>query len=181
MDDADDLALKIKDAECADIIVTTGGASVGDHDLVRPAFEAAGATLQFYKIAMRPGKPTFFGSRQSPHGIQRIVGLPGNPLSAMIGARIFLVPLIAALLGRRNEPPTLQATLAVPLSSNGPREHYMRAIVDMSCSPPRVTPLASQDRSLVSILAAANALIVLPAYSPALTTGSPVTVMPLDF
>jgi molybdopterin molybdotransferase len=180
-DNADDLARKIKDADGCDIIVTTGGASVGDHDLVRPAFEAAGATLHFYKIAMRPGKPTFFGLLPTSSVTQRIVGLPGNPLSAMISARLFLVPLIAALLGRNNEPPKLQAIVTVPLNSNGPREHYMRATLDLSTSPPQVTPLASQDSSRVSILARANALIVLPAEAPALTAGSPVSVMQLDF
>ncbi|MBK9078152.1 MAG: molybdopterin molybdotransferase MoeA [Hyphomicrobium sp.] len=181
-DTAEDLALKISEAEDADIVVTTGGASVGDHDLVRPAFEAAGATLRFHKIAMRPGKPTFFGTRPLARGgTQRIVGLPGNPLSAMISARLFLVPLIAAMLGRRDAPSRLQATLSKPITATGPREHYMRAIVDTSVSPPQVAPLASQDSSLVSILAAANALIVLPANTPALAAGAPVSVMPLDF
>lgn len=180
-DNADDLAAKIKDADSADIFVTTGGASVGDHDLVRPALETAGATLHFYKIAMRPGKPIFFGTRQGSHGMQRIVGLPGNPLSAMIGARLFLVPLIAALLGRNTVTQEYSAALTQPISANGPRDHYMRAIIDTTVAPPRVTPLSSQDSSFVSALALANCLIINPANAPAHAAETDVRVMMLDF
>lgn len=181
MDTASDLANKIKEAEHADILVTIGGASVGDHDLVRPALKAAGAHLQFYKIAMRPGKPTFFGTRQGTSGIQRIVGLPGNPLSAMISARLFLVPLIAKMLNRTLPDMTHKAELTTGIPQNGIRDHYMRATIDWTVSPPRVTPLSSQDSSLVTILASANGLIIVPANSEALTAGTRVTVMPLDF
>ena len=180
-DTPEDLANKIKDAEGADILVTTGGASVGDHDLVRPALEAAGATLQFYKIAMRPGKPTFFGTRATTHGTQRIVGLPGNPIASMIGARVFLVPLIAAMLGRSTPVTTTTAVLAEPVTANGPRDHYMRGVVDMQCSPPRATAFAEQDSAQVAAFARANCLIVLPANAPALAAGAKVSVMLLDF
>jgi molybdopterin molybdotransferase len=180
-DNAGDLAVKLKDAESADIIVTTGGASVGDHDLVRPALEAAGVALQFYKIAMRPGKPMFFGTRTRPHGTQRIIGLPGNPVSAMIGARVFLVPLMAALLGRDAPRKIYDAELSQALAANGPRDHYMRAVLDTSTHPPRVTPLSNQDSSLVSALVEANALIIVAANTPAQKSGAHVTVMPLDF
>lgn len=181
MDTVSDLSSKIRDAEGADILVTIGGASVGDHDLVRPALEASGAHLQFYKIAMRPGKPTFFGTRQGTVGTQRIVGLPGNPLSAMISARLFLVPLIAKMLGRASPPATVTAELTTALPPNGIRDHYMRATLDTSVSPPRVTPLSNQDSSLVTILASANALIINPAKAPAVDAGAHVSVMPLDF
>ncbi len=180
-DDADDLALKINEARGADILVTIGGASVGDHDLVRPALEAAGAVLQFYKVAMRPGKPVFFGTRTTARGLQRILGLPGNPLSAMICARLFLVPLIAALLGRKDNLPMARAALTVPLARNGPRDHYMRAVLDRQALPPTVTPLASQDSSMISALAEANCLIVIAADAPAMAIGSDVNVMMLDF
>jgi molybdopterin molybdotransferase len=180
-DNAEDLAVKLKDAETADIIVTTGGASVGDHDLVRPALEAAGVTLQFYKIAMRPGKPMFFGTRTGPNGTQRILGLPGNPVSAMIGARVFLVPLIAALLGRDAPRNIHDAELSQAVAANGPRDHYMRAVLDTSTHPARVTPLSNQDSALVSALVEANALIIIPADAPAQKAGTRVTVMPLDF
>jgi molybdopterin molybdotransferase len=181
-DNVEDLATKLRDAETADILVTTGGASVGDHDLVRPALEAAGCKLHFYKIAMRPGKPMFFGTRPGPSGTQRILGLPGNPVSAMIGARVFLAPLIGALLGRPAPLDTLTATLAVPLEANGPRDHYMRATLEAAgSSQPRVTPFENQDSALVSTLAAANCLIINPANAPAQAAGQPVTVMRLDF
>ena len=181
MDTPGDLASKIKDAENADILVTIGGASVGDHDLVRPALEAAGAQLHFYKIAMRPGKPTFFGTRKGTSGVQRIVGLPGNPLSAMISARLFLVPLIAKMLNRTLPDMTLSAELTTDVPQNGIRDHYMRATIDWTVSPPRVTPLSSQDSSLVTVLASANALIIVPANSDAIAAGSRVNVMYLDF
>ncbi len=181
MDTAGDLARKIKDSDGADILVTIGGASVGDHDIVRPALEAAGAQLLFYKIAMRPGKPTFFGTRRDTSGTQRIIGLPGNPLSAMISARLFLVPLIAAMLGKKSQDKTLSAELTIAVPENGIRDHYMRATLDTTTSPPRVTPLGTQDSALVTILAAANALIIVPAGAPAQGAGSSVKVLPLDF
>jgi molybdopterin molybdotransferase len=180
-DNPADLAAKLMDAESANILVTIGGASVGDHDLVRPALEAAGAKLHFHKIAMRPGKPTFFGTRQGSNGTQRILGLPGNSLSAMIGARLFLVPLIASMLGRTAPTPHCEAELSGPLAANGPRDHYMRAVLDQTSHPPLVAPLANQDSALVSALVAANALIIIPANTPAQNTGARVNVMPLDF
>ncbi|MGL4395994.1 MAG: molybdopterin molybdotransferase MoeA, partial [Hyphomicrobium sp.] len=177
-DEPDDLARKFADAAGADILITTGGASVGDHDLVRPALEAAGAALEFYKIAMRPGKPMFFGRL----GPMRVLGLPGNPLSAMIGARVFLVPLIAALLGRAMPSSTVRAALASPVAANGPRDHYMRAtLAPKSSGALTVSPLPNQDSALVTALVAANCLAVLPANSPALAAGTEIDVLPLDF
>ena len=184
-DTHESLAQKISEATGqyggADILVTTGGASVGDHDLVRPALEAAGATLDFYKIAMRPGKPMFFGHLGGRLHSMRVLGLPGNPLSAMIGARVFLVPLIAKMLGRVHETPMIRAILTAPLSANGPRDHYMRATLDMSSTPPRVTALPNQDSALTTALAQADCLIVNPANGPALAAGAGVQVMLLDF
>ena len=176
-DDAQDLAQKIAESAGADILVTTGGASVGDYDLVRPALEAAGATLDFYKIAMRPGKPMFFGKRDG----MRILGLPGNPVSAMIGARVFLVPLIARLLGRPDTLHPIPANLSAPMTANGPRDHYMRGRLDTSVNPPRVTPLPNQDSALVAALSDADCLIVNPADTPALAEGAGVQVLLLDF
>jgi molybdopterin molybdotransferase len=176
-DTAEDLAQKFAEAEGADILITTGGASVGDHDLVRPTLEAQGAHLDFYKIAMRPGKPVFFGRKET----MRILGLPGNPLSAMIGARLFLIPLIAKMLGRADTLRPVTAHLAQAIPANGPRAHYMRARLDSAHVPPRASPLETQDSAFVSALTATDCLIIQPAGSPALPLGSAVDVLPLDF
>ena len=175
-DDAEDLAQKFAEANGADILVTTGGASVGDHDLVRPALEAAGATLDFYKIAMRPGKPMFFGKL----GGMRVLGLPGNPLSAMIGARVFLVPYRQDA-GPARSVEAVAARLAVALPANGPRDHYMRATLDVGAMPPRATPLDTQDSAFVTGLTRADCLLVIPANSAALAAGADVFVLLLDF
>ena len=176
-DTHESLAQKIAEAKGCDILVTTGGASVGDHDLVRPALEAAGAKLDFWKIAMRPGKPTFFGTL----GHMRVLGLPGNPLSAMLGARIFLVPLIAKMLGRADALQTFKAVLATDLAANGPRDHYMRASLDTSHMPPRVTLQAIQDSSLIKSFAEAQCLIVIAANAPAQNAGAEVMAMMMDY
>lgn len=176
-DDPLHLDLKLSEAIGADILVTIGGASVGDHDLVKPALEARGATLAFAKIAMRPGKPTLFGRM----GETRVLGLPGNPVSCLISARVFLVPLILALVGRADAAKPHTATLGESLPANGPRTHYMRALLDDGAMPPRVAPLPSQDSALLTTLARANALIIQPADGPAVPAGAPVEILRLDF
>jgi len=174
------LAQSLNGAEGADILVTIGGASVGDHDLVRPALEKAGAKLDFYKIAMRPGKPLFFGSRDVGGLQQRCLGLPGNPVSALICARVFLVPLVAQLLGRDVPLETTDVLLAVPIAANGPREHYMRARLDTSLSPPRVTPFDNQDSGLITALQSADCLIIVAADAAQQPAGTAVRVLKLD-
>lgn len=144
----------------ADIIVTTGGASVGDHDLVRPALAEAGATLDFWRIAMRPGKPLLAGRL----GGTIILGLPGNPVSAFVTAQLFLLPLIAHLGGAHAPiPRTERARLAAPLPAVGNRDDYVRA----TRAEGRVVPLPNQDSGALSMLAVADALIVRPAGFPA--------------
>ena len=178
-DTREDLAAHFARAEDADVLVTIGGASVGEHDLVAPVLEARGMTLSFWKIAMRPGKPLMFGRL----GGSRVLGLPGNPVSALICARLFLVPLIHRLLGRPEESARpLEARLAVALEPNGPRQHYMRAI-SKPCADglPQVTPVRSQDSSLLSPLAEADCLLIRPPHAPAAAAGSPVPILPLDF
>jgi molybdopterin molybdotransferase len=170
----------ISAADEADILVTSGGASVGDHDLVRPALEKAGAKLDFYKIAMRPGKPLFFGSRNPDGKRQYCVGLPGNPVSAMICARVFLVPLIGRLLGRETPFEAVEAVLTDAIPANGPREHYMRGELGVSTVPARVTAFKKQDSGLVKFLQRANCLVVIPANAPALDAGATVRVLKLD-
>jgi molybdopterin molybdotransferase len=174
------LAEFISAADDADVLVTSGGASVGDHDLVRPALEQAGAKLHFYKIAMRPGKPLFFGSRQIDGRRQYCLGLPGNPVSAMICARVFLVPLLRRLLGQETPYEALEAVLTDAVPANGPREHYMRGEVDVSSVPARVTAFKKQDSGLIKFLQRANCLIVIPPDTPALDAGATVKVLKLD-
>ena len=137
----------------ADIIVTTGGASVGDHDLVRPALAEAGAALDFWRIAMRPGKPLLAGKL----GGAIVLGLPGNPVSAFVTAHLFLLPLIAHLGGASAPFPAAEpASLAAALPPVGNRDDYVRATLAAG----RVTPLPNQDSGALSTLAIADALIV---------------------
>jgi molybdopterin molybdotransferase len=154
----------------ADIIVTTGGASVGDHDLVRPALAEAGAELDFWKIAMRPGKPLLAGRL----GNTIVLGLPGNPVSAFVTAKLFLLPLIAHLGGAAAPfPETEPAILDVPMPAAGNRDDYIRAIV--RCG--RVAPLTSQDSGGLAALTGANALMLRRAGSPAAPVGESVDIL----
>ncbi|MEO1702076.1 MAG: gephyrin-like molybdotransferase Glp [Pseudomonadota bacterium] len=140
----------------ADIIVTLGGASVGDHDLVCPALENIGAVLDFWKVAVRPGKPLMFGQLRGA----RILGLPGNPVSSLVCAHIFLQPLLKRLLG---QPAVVAMNIGVldqPLPGNGPRRHFMRAmIVGVKDGLTLVRPLMDQDSSLLTNLSCADVLI----------------------
>jgi molybdopterin molybdotransferase len=178
-DTLEDLLAKLAAAADADILVTIGGASVGDRDLVKPALEARGLALDFWKVAVRPGKPMLFGRLDT----QRVLGLPGNPLSCLIAARLFLVPLMFRLLGRTDAPlDERAAVLAHPLEANGPRQHYMRGTLErVAGGLPRVTALASQDSAHMSALAAADVLIVRPPDALAAAPGEVVRVLPLDF
>ncbi|SLN16272.1 molybdopterin molybdotransferase MoeA [Roseisalinus antarcticus] len=149
------LEMAIGLAEGADLLVTIGGASVGDHDLVGAVTERLGMDRAFYKVAMRPGKPLIAGRI----GGMAMVGLPGNPVSAMVCGTIFLRPMVRAYLGQPAAPePRQHAPLAAPLPANGPREHYMRATL----TPEGLCADKRQDSALLSVLAAAGALIVRP-------------------
>lgn len=156
----------------ADIVVTTGGASVGDHDLVRPALEAAGGTIDFWRIALRPGKPMLAGRL----GEAVVLGLPGNPVSAFVTATLFLRPLIAAMAGASAPfPTTYTATLAEPLPANDHRQDYLRAKLDRG----RVTVAGIQDSSMLATLARADCLVVRAPHAPAAQIGDPVEIIPL--
>ncbi|MEQ1647701.1 MAG: gephyrin-like molybdotransferase Glp [Hyphomicrobiaceae bacterium] len=178
-DTRESLAALLDQAHGADVVITLGGASVGDHDLVGPVLQDRGMALDFWKIAMRPGKPLMFGRL----GAQRILGLPGNPVSSMITARLFAVPLVLALLGiPESAQPWQQAVTAVALTANGARAHYMRATaVGSPHGGLVVTPVDNQDSSLITPLATANVLIVRPIGAPVVVKGALVPVMALDF
>ena len=161
----------------ADLIVTVGGASVGDHDLVKPALRTLGLELVVETVAVRPGKPTWSGSLADG---RRVLGLPGNPASALVCAELFLRPLLAAFTGVDPEIRLRPACLAEPLPAGGPREHWMRAA--LSTDPDGrmlVTPFPDQDSSLVGVFARADALLRRRAGTPAAAKGDIVDVLPL--
>jgi len=143
-------------ARGADLVVTIGGASVGDHDLVGVVAAELGMERAFYKVRMRPGKPLMAGRM----GDAAMIGLPGNPVSAMVCGKVFVAPVIRAMLGLgEHRAPRLTARLAHDLPAGGPREHYMRARLDDGA----IAPDNRQDSSLLSVLAGANALMIRPA------------------
>ena len=154
----------------ADILITTGGASVGDHDLVKQSLEAEGVTMAFWRIAMRPGKPMMHGRL----GGMRVIGLPGNPVSSYVCAFLFLVPLIRALSGRNTiRHATETAHLGRDLPANDLREDYLRAHLERRADGVLVaTPVDQQDSSLLGNLAAARALVIRPPFAPKAAAGS---------
>ncbi|MEZ0279625.1 MAG: gephyrin-like molybdotransferase Glp [Methylibium sp.] len=163
----------------SDLLVMVGGASVGDHDFARPALERLGLELKFSKVSVRPGKPTWFGT--TPKG--PVLGLPGNPASALVCAYLFLHPLMEAMLGRDPLASVAPrpARLAGALPANGKREQFLRARCDID-QDGQLTACAfgNQDSSLLSIFAAANALIRQAADTPALAEGALVDVLLLS-
>ena len=159
----------------ADVIVTLGGASVGDHDLVQEVLTGEGMTLGFWKIAMRPGKPLMFGRF---HGA-RVLGLPGNPVSSLVCAHLFLRPLLARLAGREFMPDMREAILANPMNANDHRQDYVRASAKMRDGVLVATPFTVQDSSMLKTLAAANALIVREPNAPAIEAGAPCRLLML--
>ncbi|MFN3293281.1 MAG: molybdopterin molybdotransferase MoeA [Gemmobacter sp.] len=163
-------------AEGADVVATIGGASVGDHDLVARVAGARGLERAFYKIAMRPGKPLMAGRL----GNAVMLGLPGNPVSAIVCGHLFLLPLLRALQGLPDPGPTLRrARLARDLGPNGPRAHYMRAKLTPAEGLPRIDPFAGQDSALLVPLAAADALLVRPIGEGPRAAGDEVDYIPL--
>ncbi|MGZ5940190.1 MAG: molybdopterin molybdotransferase MoeA [Rhizomicrobium sp.] len=163
-------------AKGADLIVTLGGASVGEHDLVQKALGPRGFELDFWKIAMRPGKPLIFGRL----GKTPLLGLPGNPVSTLVCAMLFLKPAIAAMLGATGNSGLEKATLATSLKENDGRQDYIRARVELRNGERFVEPFTVQDSSMLSSLARADALIVRPPHAPAAKNGDRVPILLLD-
>lgn len=146
-------------AEGSDLIVTIGGASVGDYDLVGPVAESLGLDRAFYKVAMRPGKPLMAGRI----GAAALLGLPGNPVSSIVCGHLFLVPLIQAMQGLSGRVEERLAVLDCDMPPTGPRSHYMRARLTECDGLPRISPFADQDSALLGVLAEAQALLIRPA------------------
>jgi molybdopterin molybdotransferase len=177
-DDLSALTAALHAAEGCDVVVTTGGASVGDHDLVRPALQDWGAQLDFWKVAIRPGKPLMVARRPTASGAQLAVGLPGNPVSSMVTAYLFLLPLLRALLGATQPlPRALPFTLAAPLPPVGDRREFVRAMFDEDG---RVAPVRSQDSGALGSLALSDVLVDRPDGAPAATPGETVRAYLLE-
>lgn len=174
-DELDAVIEALRDAD-ADLVVTLGGASVGDHDLVRAAGLALGLEMKVESVAIRPGKPTFFGVLADG---RRMLGLPGNPASAFVCAELFLKPILARYQGAPAEPAMISARLEEGLPANGPREHWMRAKLAHADGAVTVRPFRDQDSSLVSVFAVADALLRRPPGAAAAAAGEPVEVLPL--
>ena len=173
--DDDASILAAIDAGVFDLLVTVGGASVGDHDRVKPAIRSAGGILSVEGVAVRPGKPVWFARLADG---RPLLGLPGNPASALVCAELFLAPLIAALQGGSWRVEAERARLDGALPANGPREHYMRAIVHTGADGARrVRPMGDQDSSLVTVMAAANGLLRRLPGAPALAAGAEAEVL----
>ena len=160
-----------------DLIVTVGGASVGDHDLVKPALARLGLDLRVETVRLRPGKPTWFGLLADG---RRVLGLPGNPASALVCAELFLKPLLMAMQGAEPALKLVSARLATALPANGPREHWARASLSSRDGGHWASPMTDQESSLVSVFAQADALIRCPSRMPAADVGEVVEILLLD-
>ena len=162
-------------AAAPDILITTGGASVGEHDLVQAALKDLGVSLDFWRINMRPGKPLMFGTR----GQTLVFGLPGNPVSAMVTAIAFIKPALRAWLGY-GEPEHWRLPLAGPTPPNSARRHYMRARLLQTPTGPEALPISQTDSGHTSSLAYADLLIVQPENDPGQPAGAIAEVVPID-
>jgi len=172
-DNADAIATLAQGARGCDMLVTTGGASVGDHDLVQKALVPGGFALDFWKIAMRPGKPLIWGRL----GQTAMLGLPGNPVSALVCAVVFLLPAVAVMAGLPAAPTPSESALAgADLAANDQREDYLRCTLDGEVA----TPFSRQDSSMLKTLARADALLIRAPHAAALPAGSAVRIIRLS-
>ena len=178
--DTNDAIAAVADAVLGmDMLVTTGGASVGDHDLVISGLQTRGLVVDFWQIAMRPGKPLLFGQL----GAVPVLGLPGNPVSAMVCAILFLLPALARLSGLpAAPPPTTTGILGVPVKQNDRRADHLRSVIETDAAGRLVvTPFAVQDSAMLRRLALADALVLRPPHAPALAAGAEVPLIRLDW
>jgi molybdopterin molybdotransferase len=177
-DKVEDIAAGLRKARAAgvDALVTTGGASVGEHDLVQRALAAEGLDLSFWRVALRPGRPMMHGRL----GSMRVLGVPGNPVSSYVCAFLFLAPLIRRLAGRLDvEPAPEPARLGGELPANDERQDYLRATLAAGSDGPVATPLQAQDSSLMAALAKADCLVIRAPFAPAAPAGSPCVILKL--
>ncbi|UYV14861.1 molybdopterin molybdotransferase MoeA [Porphyrobacter sp. ULC335] len=176
-DDRAALAAALKRAEDSHILITSGGASVGDHDLIQQALKDWGAKIDFWRVAIKPGKPLMVATREDALGRQVILGLPGNPVSSFVTAFLFALPLVRASMGDPDPLPRAVTMLAgEDLPAIGPRREFLRAMSDGES----VRLAGSQDSSALSALAAADCLIDRPAHAPPVAAGEPVRVFRLQ-
>jgi molybdopterin molybdotransferase len=179
-DNLDDIVAAMRKAKAlgVDILVTTGGASVGEHDLMQKALAAEGVALSFWRVALRPGRPLMHGRSGAMH----VLGLPGNPVSSFVCAVLFLVPLLRTLSGRTDRAVESEsARLGTPLRANDERADYLRATLaaDAGGGVPIATPVPSQDSSLMNPLAQADCLIIRDPFAPAAAIGDPCRIVKL--
>ena len=161
----------------ADILVTSGGASVGDYDLVQKAFTAEGMSLSFWRLALRPGRPLMHGRL----GAMQVLGVPGNPVSAFVCGFLFLAPLIRRLAGRNDlQPATELAVLGCDLPENDERADYLRSTLKAGPQGPVATPFPVQDSSMIGPLAKADCLVIREPYEPAAKGGSPCRIVKFE-
>jgi len=177
-DRIEDIAASVRRARDwgADILLTSGGASVGEHDLVQRALASEGLDLSFWRVALRPGRPMMHGRL----GAMQVLGVPGNPVSSYVCAFLFLVPLIRRLAGRGDVERVPQpARLAHALPANDERADYLRATLEPGPDGPVATPLPSQDSSLMAPLAKADCLVIREPNAPTAPAGSPCVILKL--
>ena len=177
VDDREQIRAVAENALGTDMLVTTGGASVGEHDLVKDALADLGLELDFWQIAMRPGKPLMSGRL----GAMPMLGFPGNPVSSMVCGILFLMPALAQMLGTgETEPVRDTAVLGIDLEENDRREDYLRATLAHEGGRLVATPFEKQDSSMFSRLAAADCLLIRPPHAPAAKAGDTVDIVRLD-
>jgi molybdopterin molybdotransferase len=179
-DEESALADLIDRAAGADLLLTSGGASVGEHDLVQGVLTGKGMALDFWKIAMRPGKPLMFGTLGTAKGALKVIGLPGNPVSAIVTSTLFVGPAIARMQGETEVGPHIvKARLAIDLPANDMRQDYLRSSVVEDETGYVATPFGKQDSSMLSVLSRSGGLVIRPPNSPAIKAGAEVEMVRL--